>query len=352
MPSKATQHLIATLLDKKSKVEAAQSAADGLLSEIVQASKSEANNSLRSLVDHIQMENMHRGAFVALVCGAMIEHGCDPHLLSQPLTRQLQQLLELSARLAKACVAKMPKPKDDDDDPADAFAEARQAQIEKMPVENRAWEALETLWRPAIALYSLLPTARANASSLLPLAAKIADYHEGGHWLRLMLSVLDNEPILVIEPDTRLGILANISGIVDNFQLNVLLMDGFPRTSVSRRRVSKQVADVARGVGPQQTDDTVTGAWNLYSWKAIKADLDLPVPDDVESRIHWIWNEGSPNDIPSLDGRRVILLGPATYSRSWNCNRMFDRLAASLQIERKLSPKEVTEQLRRMSTAK
>lgn len=140
--------------------------------------------------------------------------------------------------------------------------------------------------------------------------------------------------MLVIEPKKTLGIYARISGVVDNFQLNVLLMDGFPQSGLlARRRVPKRVADVARGDGPQQTEDTVTSVWNMYTWQAIGSDFTMPNRADYDSSQFWVWNEGTPEDIPVFDGRRVVLLGPASYPRSWQSQRMFDNLPATLKID-------------------
>ena len=58
------------------------------------------------------------------------------------------------------------------------------------------------------------------------------------------LTVLDEEPYVAIEPATRTGIVGRMSGIVENFQLNTLLMDEFPR---DEPRVSKEAVAVARG---------------------------------------------------------------------------------------------------------
>jgi hypothetical protein len=136
---------------------------------------------------------------------------------------------------------------------------------------------------------------------------------------------------LAIEPKTMLGILGRISGVVDNFQLNVLLMDGFPLSGwFASRRAPKRVAEVAKGKGPQQTDDIVTGVWNLYTWRPIQPGSTLPDPNDYGGSATWIWNEGAPEDIPVFEGRRVILLGPATYPRNWQSQRMFARLPAQL----------------------
>jgi hypothetical protein len=352
MLTETKQRLIATVRDATSGQTDMQAAAQSLLNAAARATAAEANAALSELAPFIALGDLSRGTFLAVVCGALVENGCDPSALSEPLSRQLQSLLESSAQLAEACNARMPKLKGEkEDNPEVTFEHARQQVARDMPLENAAWEALNTFWRPAIAVFSVSPVARAKARTLRDWATKIAADHEGGHWLRLMLSVLDNEPVLAIEPETRLGMLARMSGVVDNFQLNVLLMDKFPRSGIlARRRISKQVADVARGVGPQQTNEIVTGAWNLYNWKAIQPGLCLPDPKGASDC--WVWNEGVPEDIPLFEGRRAVLLGPASYSRTWGCQRMFDKLPATLEIERQLTKGEITDWLQKMVAAK
>jgi hypothetical protein len=266
------------------------------------------------------------------------------------LIEQLTPLLKLSAELAVACVDRIPESIDEDQDEIELFEVARDEIALTMVEQNAAWEALEEIWPKAIAFFSSHPESRMSARHLREYASKIADYHEAGHWLEMMLAVLHDEPIVVIEPGTSLGILGQISGIVDNFQLNVLLMDAFPGANV--RRVPQAVADVARGIGPQQSHHTVTGLWNLYTWQAIQTGTVLPDPSYYTSKEYWIWNEGTPADILSFEGRRVILLGPAPYSRSWQSQRIFSRLPAKLEIERTLSKDEVNDWLGKMVAAK
>ena len=360
MLSNQAQQLIDTLRDPASNENDARAAAQALFDAIEQAGDAEANAALASLAPHLRMEKPERALFLAMVCGAMVEHGCDPEPLVQPLHERLRSLLEASARLAEACSARMPQfenededEDEDEEDAAEVFDNIREEVAREMPAEDAAWDALDGFWGLAIAVYSVNPAARLAARDLLEHARSIAQHHEGGHWLALILSVLDNEPVLVIEPETQSGIRGRISGVVDNFQLNVLLMDAFPRSGMlSRRRVSKRVAEVARGEGPQQTEDTVTGVWNLYSWNAIDDGLQLPDPKDHSARDSWIWNEGMPADIPTFEGQRVILLGPASYPRTWQCQRMFDRLPASFEIEAALNKSEVTDWLQRMVAAR
>jgi hypothetical protein len=353
MIADATEALIATVSDATS-TEAQIGAAMASFFQAVDGLPVNAvNDAMRKLSDHFNLDDGSRAAFLAVVCAALIERGYDPSTIAGPLIKRIRHLLESAAALADVCIDRMPKSEDKDNDPSEVFEEMRKQMASEMPAESAAWEALKRFWPPATAVFSASPELRFAALDLRDSAAKIEDFHEGGHWLRLMLSVLEKEPILVIELETRLGILASISGVVDNFQLNVLLMDGFPRAGfLSRRRVPRRVADVALGRGPQQSDDIVTCVWNLYTWEAIVPGLRLPDPGDFGSSACWIWNEGVPKDIPVFEDRRVILLGPPSYQRTWRSQRMFSRLPATLDIERRMTKDEVSGLLLRMVAAK
>jgi hypothetical protein len=238
-------------------------------------------------------------------------------------------------------------------DRGEVFEKLRQQLAERLPQENHAWELLGEIWPAAIAVLSRSPSARAAARPLREPAHAISEFHAAGHWLWQMLSVLDKEPLLVIEPQTSLGIVGTISGISENFQLNVLLMDQFPQRGwFARRRVPKRVADISRGIGPQQSEELVTSVWNLYTWQAIQPGLSLPDPNDYGGGGHWVWNEGIPEDIPVFEGRRVVLLGPRSYPRSWRSQRTFNLLPAELAIERRLTAAEARDWLQRMLAAK
>src|SRR5262249_38470049 len=104
--------------------------------------------------------------------------------------------------------------------------------------------------------------------------------------------------------------------------------------------------------GPQQTDEYITGVWNLYTWEAIQPGLRLPDPNDLGPNNHWSWNEGVPADIPVFEGRRIILLGPRSYPRSWRSQRTFGLLRAKRECQRKLTKDEVHAWLGRMLTAR
>jgi hypothetical protein len=364
----ATKKLIDTVRNKSAREDDIQQAAGDFFRAVGKVAKPEAEAQMALLAGHFDLPDPERGAFLARMCGALVEGGIDPLPMARPLRLRLQTLLEDCAKLADACRAQLPVTKtpnitreerdqfggDDETDESDAndenraFSDARAKLAAQLPRENAAWEALHTFWLPAIAVYSVCPEARYAAQSLRAPAQRIAEFHEGGHWIQLILSVLDYEPLLVIEPETRTGFLARSFGIVDNFQLNTLVMDTFP-TNGGMRRVPLAVAETARGRGPQTGEQIVTAAWNLYAWQALRPNLQLPDAGSYDSNQHWIWNEGIPADIPLFENRRVILLGPKSYDRSWRSQRMFDKLAANLHIERQLSRDEATGWLQRMA---
>jgi hypothetical protein len=350
MLNQATTNLLSVARDEKSTDAEFKAAVQEFINSIRGLPLNDATEAVGSLAALFDLKDVSRAGFVALLCGAIVEQGCNPLVIAQPLTKRLQSLLEMAVEFNEAFIAETPESARGDEACADAAL--REQLASRMPERYAAWEGLKQFWRPAIAVFSSSPESRAAARDLCRLAAKIAEDHEGGHWLRLMLSVLDDEPIIVIEPETKLGILARISGVVENFHLNILLMDGFPQLDPSAvARVSKSAAEVARGEGPQSTDETVHGVWNLYTWKGVVAGGRLSDPKDIRSEDSWIWNEGIPEDIPIFKGRRAILLGPQSYVRTWQSQRMFAGLAASFRIERSLSEAEVDDWIAQMVSA-
>jgi hypothetical protein len=349
--SEATHVLIATVRRAGSSQTEIKSACQSLLNAAGTATHEESKNTLQALGALLDLDDLSRAGFVALVCGAVIENGADPSPVAEPLTSRLKSLLESASALAEFCLAQMAKLDVNDEDKNDAFEKIRERSAGRMPKENAAWEALDVFWRPAVVVYSASPQARAGGQVLLRVAEKTCEYHKGVYWLQTILPVLDNEPIVVLEPATGLGALGKISGVVENFQLQTLLMGQFPGAGLGSR-IRQSVLDVVTGIGPQQNGEEVVGIWNMYVWQAIQPDLTLPNPSNYASNELWIWGEGKPADIPAFEGRRVILLGPASYPRSWSAQRMFASLSASLELEPLLTAGEVRNWLQRMVEAK
>lgn len=328
-------------------------AAHRFMVTVPSAPRDEVHRAMAALAETFDFRGAPQSAYAAIVAGALIEQGFDPTPVEGPLVRELHHALVLSARLADACAQPVSAAggEEEDDDPDARFQAEHKRLAAVMPEEARAWTALDRAWRAGIALFSASAAARSRADGLREPAARLAEHHSGAEWLELILSVLHDEPVLVIEPSTRRGIMARISGVVDNFQLQTLLMDAFPRGLLSRPRVAPEAVAVARGEGPEEIDLYVPGAWNMYIWAAVTPRLELPDAGDFGAQGFWIWGEGRPEDIPVFEGRRVILLGPPTYPRSWYAQRAFARLPAELRVESKLSKADVDGWLSRMARA-
>jgi hypothetical protein len=291
-------------------------AAQRFMHAVPSAPRDEVHRAMAALAATFDFRDAPQSAYGAIVAGALIEQGFDPTPVEAALVRELHHALVLSGRLADACAQAVAaaggkeEEGEEEDDPDARFQAERDRLAAVMPEEARAWTALDRAWPAGIALFSASAAARGRARELTEPATRLAEHHSGAEWLELILSVLHDEPVLVIEPSTRRGILARISGVVDNFQLQTLLMDAFPRGLLSRPRVAPEAVAVARGEGPEEIDLYVPGALNMYIWAAVTPRLELPDAGDFGAQRFWIWGEGRPEDIPVFEGRRVILLGP------------------------------------------
>jgi hypothetical protein len=271
--------------------------------------------------------------------------------MAAEITSRLADLLSQAGKFKEAWDSYLPEGYADREERDEQIEEQARSTAEAvLPSEAEAWMALQQFYLPGVAVFSRNVAARAAAGHLLQPALELCFVHEAGDWLSKVLQVLHNEPLLVIEPATGTGIVGKMSGIAENFQLNVLLMDLMPRGWFSGRRVSKSAADVAWGRGPQMTEETLAGTWNLYTWSALSATKTLPPAGDTTASAHWIWNEGVPADIPRFAEHRVVLLGPPSYSRSWNSQRAFAGMTATIE-HRPLSKSEVAEWLEKIAAA-
>jgi len=303
------------------------------------ATAEESAAALAKLAEGLELPDTASAEIAARVLGAMIEAGHDPQPAREPMLACLRRVLPLCCELADVVRPQVGEPPPGTSEYAASKWVTRRANEAlrrasgTLPEASQAWERLQAIWPGAIALLSADPGGRAEAADLLPAAAELQDVHEAAGWLTAMLSVVHEAPFVAIEPATGLGITGRMSGVVDNFQLNVLLMEAVPWTG--SRRVSRAAAATARGDGPQQTKEHVDGVWDLYSYAALAPGATLPEPaaGDDEPDETLIWDEGMPADIPVLDGHHVILLAPTGYERGWLAQRMFANLPATLERE-------------------
>jgi hypothetical protein len=332
--------------------DAAQETARRAAQDVIDASRGADATDVRAALEILgEAYSLPRTVHLPLalsVAGALVERGADATPLVAPVVEFLQRVTPLAADFHDACIAQVP---DDADDEDEAFRQVAGRLRATMPQVAEAWDALEALYVPVIAVLAASPAARAQSRSIAAKMNHLNSHNAGASWLSPMLMVLDREPILVIEPAAGLGLVGTMSGISSNVQLHMLLMDIFPQPdALNGRRISQKVADIMRGnVAEQQIDSPITGHWNLHAWTALRGTGRLSRDHNESSISHWIWNEGLPADIPLFDRYRVVVLGPPSYARSFAAQRDFLGLRADIEVERVLSPDEVDAWVRRFS---
>ncbi len=296
-----------------------------LLTDSTQATEADRNEALTSLEPIIGLANLPNAAIVALGCGGLVEQGANPEIAFPIIAARLKEYVGSVTSKAEVDLEK-----------------DRLFQLLAMPLitmlSRSAW--LRTSLREDVAF-------KQDIESLAP-ESSVAGF------LNDILNVLDDEEIIVLHPGLQKGYWIRISGVSDNFQLHTLLADtliGDPQQGwLPGDKPNPAVVAAARDA--QRSEEaglTATGLFNWVSWRGLQPDGTLdPTLDSSE---HWIWLEGKPADIPIFEGKRVILLAPPSYLRSWNAERRFRDLKPTVEVLKTLSPAEVKSWLARIAGA-
>ena len=345
---------------------------------------------LKVIAGALDIEQPMPAGFAAVTGGAIVENGATASILARPLMTYLPNVLRLAGRLYELIGAAMPPPRDgekpDSDDPISykgrpvPTALAEQIMSDN-PKEASAFLSLDMWCLPMIACLSTSSELRREAAGteLLDVVSPLTSAGGAVKFLTDMLRVLDDEPLLVLHPESRAGFECRISGISCNFQLHTLLADALIRnpepsaakpgllgkllgnkststpqpstgTWLTGQRPSAAVVAVSKGSAPQQINEVAFGVWNLYNWQALSPQGGLP-DKAADKGQTWVWNEGCPADIEKFEGVRTVLLGPPAYERSWRATRDFDGLKASVKVERVMTADDVVDRLRRIAAA-
>ncbi len=303
--------------------------------------KREAVDSLRTLAPLVANRNVSRASWVAEVCQAMVESGCDSFELVRPLARGLKRSLKAALPLAAKLERKLAPKLVDIEDPQKISrwtdSAIRQLSI-KMPEAAANLKTLQRFCHAAETVYGLQVESRRKAFRYLgDFMQPLLRWSQPVRDLHVLLNVLEKEPFVVIDPANRKGFIGKFGGAIDNNQFLILLMDTYAKQMVfGRPLVSFDVAQCAKGIGPCHVPDEVHGAWNVYTFQALTDMQKLPDPKDLKANKHWIWNGRTPDEIPQLDGYRVILIGPPSYPRTWHFTRRFKHLAAGIVVDHEL----------------
>lgn len=269
---------------------------------------------------------------VAVIVGACVERGADPAGCAPAVLAEVGKALAGSAEFVERWAATgggdLPHP-----DGGDPGAEV----VARVGADAaQAWWSLPQ-WEMATVAMLGHRAVRAHMDGRQELVASARYIAEaGGDDLKCLiyaLLVLDDEPLVVLHRQSRSGYRMRMSGLGDNFQLHTLLAAELVGAGYVPGEVpSAEAVAVCRNASGQAP---TTGAFNLSA------------PDGT-----WIWNEGTPSDIPVVDGVRLLVLDPPPYPRGWPAGRFFPGMPGELVLEGVLNATETESWFTRISDPK
>jgi hypothetical protein len=282
---------------------------------------------------------------LAQLTAGMVEAGADPFTTLDVLAERVSDGLEHAARFpaspgrSVAPCAHPPSAADVDrlEQRVIRAAPAAGLTVEEAGQITMSWFTIND-WIPSL----LLPLQQKRVRQALPhrarltdAAAAMADHAEDVPWLLGLLLVLNDEQIIVIHRDSGHVYEMTISGIGDNFQLHTLL-------------AATLIGDPARGLIP--------GPPPHPAWIAAATDGEMAPPGRIRGQFNlatatgdWIWNEGRPADIPVVADRRIVVIDPPPYERTWNIGRAYPLMAPEIRLDRIQPPDEATTWLQRIA---
>ncbi|WP_433254482.1 hypothetical protein ACQPYK_12845 [Streptosporangium sp. CA-135522] len=278
-------------------------------------------------------------AQLAVLFGGLTELGADPAPLAEQLSDGLSEALELVIEYAAVWKDAAP---DEPLPPMEGTAfEMSLPVLAPLVGEEHAqrlaqgWAEIGQWKMAAVTMLQKSGAVRrrlAGSERLIAAITTATTVDQDLDWPTRLLAVLDDEPLLVLHPATGLGYELTIGGIGDNFQLHTLLADA-----------------LGDFLGVERPDPTwvasaVDGPLEPAVWP-IRGQFNL-----VDGYGSAIWNEGVPADIPFFEGRRVVVLKPPPYPRTWNIGRLYPMMRPLLRIDRPLSPDEAASWLGKVTS--
>jgi hypothetical protein len=259
---------------------------------------------------------------VAVIVGACVERGADPRRCAPAVFTGLAQALEATGEFCERWEATgggdFPDPDAGDPDPGTVERVGHRAAT--------GWWTLPQWEMASVAMLSRREVRTGlDGAERAELLRALGTVEKGaGHDFKCLayaLLALDDEPLIVLHRASGTGYALRMTGLGDNFQLHTLLADvliGGGR--LPGQAPSAQEAAVCRDA-PGQVP--TTGSFNL-----------------VTADGTWVWNEGTPSDIPVVDGSRLLVLDPSPYERGRPAGRFFPGMAGDLVLERVLAAEE------------
>jgi hypothetical protein len=307
----------------------------------------EVEESMKMLTQLFSIDNMDNGSEASIICGGFVEDGYSPDAIIDEYCVFYKTLLEKATPFFHIYNEKASELGEDEDN-SELLDQLKKELATSHKEAIQAVEALDKYYLCGVALFSTGVEAAEKGQVLLSETIQYEDLSEGCYYLSKLLRVFYEEPVLVIDFNTLKGIKGKMSGVVDNFQLQILLM-GLNELN-EEVSIPQNYLDVVKGEGEQILNESITGKWNMYNWEYLKNKAHISEEEDgYADSTYWIWSEGTPLDISFYNGYTVILLGTPSYDRGLQIQRTFPNLKADIEVEEVLSLEEVNSLLKAMS---
>ncbi|MYS21100.1 hypothetical protein GA0115240_125521 [Streptomyces sp. DvalAA-14] len=292
-------------------------------------------------------------AKTAVLAGALVEWGGSPAALAEGLPRRAAEAMMLNASVPRRWAEAAPgRPL-----PAPESASTQQLLAALTPLaephgrpDERDMARIAMSWFDMddwlMAMITLLGSRSFRAAvpadvkaDLRRYAAAVADRSRFALRVGELAAVLDDEPLIVLDPATRRGYALTMSGVGDNYQLHILLADrliGDPGQGlVAGERPDRSWVEAATGAHPHLgPDNPAVRRFRLF---------------DGHGR--YVAPEGKPADIQPLDGVRVLVLHPPGGVLGFGIGRVFEAMTPALHLDRLLGADEAASWFTRVAPA-
>jgi hypothetical protein len=275
-------------------------------------------------------------AKTVLIAGALVEWGGPPLPLTELTPARADtdlELFDIFPRVWARASGGQPLP-DREDEAADAgVEEILGAAADRLrlpgPIARQfatTWFHVEDWMRLMITLLAIgeFRAAIASRDRLRAAAAAIADRSAQARWVHGLTLVLDDEPLIVLDPASGRGFQLTMSGIGDNYQLHTLLADRLAARVPGLQPPERHWVAAATGAPPA-----------LPGGAIIQRRCRL-----FDGQGSYVYPEGHPADIQPLGGARVLVLHPPLGRFGWTSGRTYEHMRPTLTLNRELGPAE------------
>ncbi|NYH55108.1 hypothetical protein HNR06_004697 [Nocardiopsis arvandica] len=283
-------------------------------------------------------------ADLSVVAGALVEMGTDPGPTGVEVLHRLRTMGKGAIIFAHAWERTGGSaPPDPDTITADAETRVATDLGPDAPGATMCWW---TIRRHGLAAKTMLsePSVRSHLrrtpalhAELVAIANQLSDPLPEFDEVRALLHMAEATSALVMDRHSGRAFRVLFDGIGDNFQLHTLLADaliGPQRQGLPGEPPDPRWVSAFRDTAPDPGAQTVRGWWNLVAHDGT-----------------WVWNEGVPAQIPTVDGEHVVVLDEQPYPRSWNAARRHPQVHGWLEVESELDPEETALWWKRVAPA-